>query len=593
MKRVADYIIDQVVQAGVKHIYMVTGRGSLFLNDAVAASKDISAVCAHHEQAAAFAAVADAQYSESLGVCMVSTGCAMTNALTGVLNAWQDGIPCLFISGQNKVKETSYHTRIPIRTYGQQETNIIPIVQSITKYAVTITNPQATVFEIGKAIYLSTEGRKGPVWVDVPLDIQNSRIDVSSQEAYSPRKNIFQSCNQDITYLMKALENAERPVLLLGSGVRSSGAIALVKDFAEHWEIPITYSPSAADLIDSHHPLCIGSVGVMGCSRAGNFTVQNSDLLIVLGNRLNSMITGNEFEKFARDARIIVVDIDETEHSKEGVPIDHFIKCDLKHFLEQMPKKRIQEPKLGWLRQCQHWKQVFPRFEATFNHPTKVDLYQLASVFSETLPPDSVFICDSGLIELILPSNVEFTPPTRCIHPASQGSMGFALPAIVGAYFSSKKTVVAVIGDGSFMMNLQELQTIRYHKIPAKIFVVNNNAYSIIRKRQNELFRRRTIGTDSENGLSIPDFRQIADCFGLQYESIDNNQNFTKKMSKIFDFDGAVLCEIAGVEDQNYIQMSHTKNSEKKIVQRPLEDQSPFLDRDFFLSEMITKPIDQ
>ena len=592
--RVADYIINRLYMEGAKHIFMVTGRGALFLSDAVAAHKEITDISVHHEQAAAYAAFAYSQYTGKLGACLVSTGCAGTNALTGVLNAWQDGIPCVFISGQNKLDETSRYTGIPLRTYGQQEADIIPIVESITKYAVMITDPKQIGYEMGKALHLAKSGRKGPVWIDVPLDVQNMRIEPDQLEQFVVNEEItfFEPLSDDIQYVKELYQKAKRPVVLIGSGIYSSDAINELELFIDKYQIPVTYAASAVDIYGLENTLSIGCVGIMGCSRAANFTVQNSDLIIVLGSRLSSMTTG-ESCKFAREAKVVVVDIDSVEHSKNNVNIDRLIIADVKKFLISFMKEDLNEANNEWRAKCLHWKNIFPRCEEGQRTTEKVDLYYLAECLSEVLPNESSLLTDSGLIELILPTNTIFNKGQRSIHPASQGSMGFALPGLIGAYYASGKPVIAVIGDGSIMMNLQELETISYKNIPAKIFVINNNLYAVIRKRQVEMFRSRTIGVDPSDGVGCPEFKKVADCFRMKYVKIDNSKNLIEKLQSVIDMDGPVLCEIMGLENQEYIHVGHVRNSNNKIVTRPLEDQSPSLDRDLFLSEMVIDPIDQ
>ncbi len=594
MIRLADYIFKRLNAAGVEHVFMVTGRGALFLSDAVAANEELKGVSLHHEQSSAFAAVAYSQYTGKPGACLVSTGCAGTNTITGVLNAWQDGIPCVFISGQNKLNETSRFTGIPLRTFGQQEADIIPIVESITKYAVMITDPNQIAFELDKALHLAQTGRKGPVWIDVPLDVQNMRIDPEKLEHYKSENETENEPDQeDITYVKNRLQECERPVLLLGSGVQSADAVQELEEFLKSYPIPVTYANSAPDAYGTSFDLSIGSVGAMGCSRAGNFTLQNSDLLLVLGCRLNPMTVGTEFEKFAREAKIIVVDIDPVEHSKGMVQIDRLITSDVKKFLHRLNKESLRGASKTWQEKCLHWKQLFPKCEEVRKTSEKVDLYYLAECLSKTLPEKSVFLSDSGLVELILPTNISFKEDQRCIHPASQGSMGFALPGLVGAHYAAKRPVIAVVGDGSIMMNLQELETIRYQKIPAKIIVINNNAYAVIRRRQVELFRSRTIGTDPSDGVSCPEFSRVAECFGFEYVRIENSAELKDKLSLVMEHNGPVLCEIMGLEKQDYIASSHARNADKRFVLRPLEDQAPYMDRELFLSEMIVAPIDQ
>ncbi|WP_198266387.1 thiamine pyrophosphate-binding protein [sulfur-oxidizing endosymbiont of Gigantopelta aegis] len=599
MMRVADYVIERLYAEGCKHIFMVTGRGALFLTDAVARHKATHSISVHHEQAAAYASVAYADYSEQPSVCLVSTGCAATNTITGVLSAWQDGIPCVFISGQNMLQETTHYTGIALRTYGQQEADIIPIVTSITKYATMISDPKKIKYALEKALYLAQTGRKGPVWIDIPLDVQSMHIEPDELESFVPEPVYFQPIAEDIQYLRQAIQQAERPVILIGSSIRSADAIDELHRFIEQYQIPLVYSASAVDSYGTDNLLSIGSVGIMGCTRAGNFALQNSDLLLVLGCRLSSMTTGTEYCKFARSAKVIVVDIDSVEHSKKSIKIDRLIIADIKHLLNELMTITIksESAQMQWIKKCLHWKQLFSISDVHIINKhldeERVDLYHLAASFSEILPLESVFLTDSGLNELILPTNICFKEGMRCIHPVSQGAMGFALPAIIGAYYASHLPVIAVIGDGSIMMNLQELKTIQYLKIPAKIFVINNNAYAVIRKRQVKLFRSRTIGTDADNGIECSDFKKIASGFEISYVKILNSADLASNLKFVIAMDGPVLCEIMGLENQDYINVSHARNSEGQYVQRPLEDQSPFLDRELFQSEMIIEPIDQ
>ena len=595
MIRLADYVFSELQSNyGLSHVFMVTGRGALFLTDAVAANKYITPVCMHHEQGAAFAAVAYAQQSDQLGACLVSTGCASTNAVTGVLNAWQDGLPVIFISGQNKLNETSRHTGIPLRTYGQQEADIVSLVSGITKYATMITDPTRIGYELGKALYLANEGRKGPVWLDIPLDVQNMRVNPTNLELFVQESAKSHDCSsEDVEYVANELSRAERPVLLIGHGIRSANAESELEELASMLQIPVTYSGSSPDIYPLEKELSIGSVGIMGCSRAGNFAVQNSDLLLVLGSRLSTMTTDSDKCKFARSSNVIVVDIDEVEHSKDIIRVDRFIKSDVRVFINRLKERKLQEISAAWKEKCFYWKSIFPKFEQSFLNPEKVDIYNLTKVLSDTLPEDASVVTDSGLIELILPTNLNFRNNRRCIHPASQGSMGYALPAVVGAYFSSGGPVISVVGDGSIMMNLQELQTISFLNIPAKIFVINNNAYAIIRKRQKDLFRRRTIGTDPQDGVGCPNFSKVADAFEFKFKKIEDAHNLEENISDVLNTEGPVLCEVIGYEDQDYITTSYAKTESKRFAYRPLEDQAPFLDRELFLKEMIIEPIDQ
>lgn len=590
--RVADYIMERLYNEGCKHIFMITGRGMLYLSDAVARHKELQSISPHNEQASAYSAMAYSQTNEKIGACLVSTGCAGTNAVTGVLCAWQDDIPCVFISGQNKLEETTRYSGLPIRTYGQQEADIVSIVKPITKYAVMIENPEDIAYEMDKALFLAQTGRKGPVWIDVPLDVQNMRIEPEELKRFIFNENKESPSEDEVKDVLSLLEKAERPIILVGGGIRSADAVNELQSFLSKSQIPVVYTASAADVIENEYDLAIGCVGAMGANRSANFAVQNADMLLVIGSRLSSMIVGTDISKFAREAKIVVVDIDENEPKKYPSKFDKIIISDAKIFLEQLNNSNISLPIENWRNKCRHWKNIFPKCDEKYKASEKVDLHYLADCLSRLLKDDAVFVCDAGLEELIMPSVIDFSKSRRCIHPASQGAMGYALPAAIGAYYASGKQVAAVIGDGSIMMNLQELQTISHNKIPVKIFVVNNNCYAVIRKRQQDLFRTRTIGTDENNGVSCPDFKKVAECFNIHYEKIENSSELNGKLKQVLEMDEAVICEVMGKDVQEYLHSSYRRNDKGLFVQPPIEDQSPFLDRDLFLSEMIIQPID-
>lgn len=592
MVRLADYVIQRIVDEGVKHIFLITGRGILYLSDAVAKNEEMTPISVHHEQAAAYAAVAYSQYNDKLGAALVSTGCASTNAVTGVLNAWQDGIPVIFISGQNKLHETVAYTGKNIRTWGSQEANVIPIVKPITKYANIITDAGKIGEEMDKAIYYATHGVKGPVWLDIPVDVQNARVEPEQLSRWNGDDSVKQAAPKDIKFVAKSIKEAKRPVFLIGSGIRASYGIEQFKALAEKTRIPVCFSASAVDTYGINHELSMGSVGTIGGTRAGNFTVQNADLVLSIGCRLSPMLTDSQYKKFARAARLIVVDIDENEHSKGTVRIDNLILSDAKFFIEGLLKEDIGEAPMEWQNKCKHWKQVFPKCEETFKSKDKVDLYDFADHLTGHLKIDAVVLTDAGLEEVIVPTVVGFKDGQRCLHPASQGCMGVALPASMGAYYSCGHDVVAVIGDGSVMMNIQEMQTISANRMGIKIFIINNKVYSVIRTRQMELFRNRTIGTSPENGVTTPDFKDVAQCFKIPYVKINDVTELDTKLDEVMAMEGPVICEVMAVEDQAYIRNGAGFNSQRKFVMRPIEDQMPFMDRDLLKNEMIIEPID-
>ena len=591
--RLADYIIERIYNECAGHVFTVTGRGILYLTDALAKHNGIKCISVLHEQAGAFAAVAYGAYTGKPGVCIVSTGCASTNTVTALLSAYQDGVPCVFLSGNNPIRETVNYTRLPIRTFGSQEADIIPIVKSVTKYAAMLTDPSQIAYELDKALYLSCHGIKGPVWLDIPLDIQSALIEPAHLKRFVPIVESFEASESDIGYLVDSINNSRRPCVLIGGGVRSAAAVDELWDFIEKYHLPLTFAHSAVDVYGLQNELSIGAVGGMYGTRAGNFAVQNCDMLLSLGCRLTSMTTGANRDKFVRGGKIIAVDINPSEFTKNTANIEKIVVADIRDILVKLLSSSIRQTDYQWVDKCKHWKKVFPRYEEKYKRTKTVDLFYLAERLSNTLPDDSVFIVDAGLEELILPSNVTMRKGMRCIQPYMQGTMGFALPAAIGAYYASENFICTVIGDGSIMMNLQELATVAYQRIPLKIIVINNNMYAVIRKRQQELFRNRTIGTDSFNGVGTVNFMEVASCFGIQYMSIFSSDELGDKLVELFAMEGTVLCEIKGVEDQEYLSEGYVRTKSKKFVQRPIEDQAPFISRELFLNEMLINPIDQ
>lgn len=593
MERVADYIIRTITNAGAAHIFMVTGRGILQLTDAVAKEPDIQGVSTLHEQSASYAAMAYAKAAGKIGACLVSTGCAAANAVTGCLCAYQDNLPVVFISGNHSLAETTRYTGLPIRTYGSQETDIISIVESVTKYAVMLTDPSDAVYEMQKALYLAQEGRKGPVWIDIPLDVQGMRIEPDSLKQFSLPEADSNENSEEIRRIAEELRGARRPLFLIGGGCREYSDI--VKRLAESLAIPVVYTFSACDIYGSGNRLSIGAVGSLGAPRAGNFALQNADYVLAVGSKLCSQTVGSVPEKIMREARVTVVNIDRNESLKAGVKIDRFLCMDASDFLLGLEKQVKRLDIEDWISRCLHWKEMFSvsREEFILNGSReKIDLYTFADVLSNILGNRTAVITDAGLEELIIPSTIAYREQQKCFFPAAQGAMGYAVPAILGAWFGGCKDIVVVVGDGSVMMNIQELQLLKYHNIPVKICVINNAMYAVIRSRQKDLFRRRTIGNDSSDGVPTPDFEKLANAFGLKYQQINCREELGQGLKKLMETEGAVLCEIFCKEEQKYFHTSFRRGINGKMVRPPIEDQSPFMDRELFMAEMIVQPVD-
>lgn len=596
MERVADYVVRKVNEAGAGYIFLVTGRGILYLTDAVAKNGNIKHISTYHEQGASYAAMAYSSAFGSIGACLVSTGCAATNAATACLCAYQDNLPVVFLSGNNHLKENTRHTGLPIRTYGSQETDIIKIVESCTKYAVMLEDKDTIVFEVEKALYIMQEGRKGPVWIDVPLDVQNMRIDEADYEHFQAFDTVVQNemLDKEAKEVAEEINRAKRPLLLIGGGTR--GCESLLTSFVENHGIPVTFSPSATDVYGAFHELSIGAVGSLGGTRAGNFSVQNADYILAVGTKLCSQETGMK-HAFAREAKITVVDIDEKEHLKDGVPIERIIHSDAGEFLNRLLRQEIKQTNDEWSEKCKHWKDAFSIDKEAFikelTQKNELDIYSFADIISDVLPPDATVITDAGFEELIIPSAIRYKNGQRCLFPAAQGVMGYAIPAIIGAYEARRKNIICVVGDGSFMMNIQELQIISALQIPVIIFVISNNMYAVIRKRQTDLFRNRTIGNDPSDGVPKPDFRKIADCFGFVYKKIQNRMELKDGIEKLIQSGGLRMVEVVCTPEQKYLHESYGVNENRKLVHRPIEDMAPFLERDVVRNEMIVHMMEE
>lgn len=598
--RVADYVADYIYSSlGVQDVFMVAGGGLMILSDGIACHPNLHAVCAHHEQASAMAAVSYAKYNEQFGVCYVTTGCGGTNAITGLLNGWQDNIACLFVSGQSKRKETIRNSGLNLRQFGVQEADIIAIVQSLTKYAVMINKPELTAYHLEKAVFLAKSGRPGPVWLDFPLDVQGVEIDPDTLVHFSPEDLVTGELglptNSEIAEVVGLINQAQRPIIIAGQGVRLAKAIPALEEFIQKFQIPVVTPMLGTDLLPSAHPLLIGRIGNKG-NRAGNFAVQNSDLVISIGSRLSVSSTGHEYEKFARKAKIVVIDIDSVEHKKNTVHIDRFIHADARLFLEKITVFPARLPNVVWLDKCQHWKVKYPVCLPEYTDDSKgINLYYFIDSLSSVLPESAVVVCDAGSAGFMTRQAIQLRRGQRAIFSGGQMEMGYTLPATIGISFArGKRQVIGITGDGSFQMNIQELQTIVYYDLPIVIFVWNNNGYLSIRATQSKFFEGRFIGTDSSCGVSFPNLEKIANAYGLKYYRLEHSHNLSEQIKEILVYPKAVLCEVMCNPDQEVMPIvSSLRREDGSMVSKPLEDMYPFLDREEFRKEMLIPPVDE
>ena len=597
MIRVVDYIADFIYKLGVKEVFLVTGGGMMFLSDGIAMHPHIKAVCNHHEQASAMAAVSYAKYNENFGVCYVTTGCGGTNAITGLLNAWQDNVPCLFVSGQSKRKETIRNSGLRLRQFGVQEADIIAIVESITKYAVMVNEPDEIAYHLEKAVYLARSGRPGPVWLDIPLDVQAALVDETRLSGFS-EKEIARSFKEapspdELASLRDMFFRSRRPVIIAGQGIRLSKATDQFRGFIETYQIPVVASRLGIDVLSSDHPLFIGRIGNKG-DRAGNFAVQNADLVIAMGSRLSVSSTGHEYDTFARGAKVAVVDIDPEEHRKGTVRIDLFINADVKTFLSAAELDR-NGARAGWAGRCLEWKVRYPVCLPEYAGERRgINLYYFVDRLSRNMKPDSVVISDAGSAVFVVSQGIQLKDGQRYITSGGQAEMGYTLPAAIGVSFArEKKEVIGVTGDGSFQMNIQELQTIVHHDLPIKLFVWNNDGYASIRTTQSKFFSGRIIGTDKSSGASFPDIEKIAKAYGIKYYRIHDSATLDKGLALVMDYPKAVLCEVICLREQEILSVASREREDGTMISKPLEDMYPFLDREEFLSNMIIPAVEE
>jgi len=592
-QRVADLVASFLVGQGIQDIFTLTGGGAMFLNDGIASNSNINAICNHHEQACAMGAVGYAKYKNGLAAVMVTTGCGATNAITGLLDAWQDNTPIIFISGQIKRKETSRNASTSLRQFGVQEADIISIVESLTKYAVMVNEPEEILYHLEKAVHLALSGRPGPVWIDIPLDVQGFAPEESELTHFIPEETVALKID-GVDKFLEMYQQAERPIILAGNGVRLSGAVDDLRLFSKNNNIPCAVSYLAVDFFEQDNPNYVGRLGIKG-DRAGNFAIQNSDLIICLGSRLSITLTGFEYELFGRESKLVVIDIDEAEHKKNTVKIDHFIKSDVSEFLKNIEGKVQAKHQSEWQKKCIYWKNKWPVSQDNYDTDT-VNMYEFTKVLSELADDNAIVVSDAGssyyvTSQSFLLKNIK----QRYITSGAQADMGYTLPAAIGACIASGgKSVVGITGDGSFQLNIQELQTIKHHNYPVKLIVWNNKGYLSIRATQNKFFNGRRIGTDELSGVSFPEVERIANAYELPYVKIENSLELREKLQRILNTEGPVVCEVICPENQEIIPaVSAVKNSDGSMTSKPIEDMYPYLTREEFFNEMIVKPLDE
>jgi acetolactate synthase-1/2/3 large subunit len=602
--KLSDYVTRFVAQVGVRHVFLVPGGGAMHLNDSLARCKELEFVCNLHEQASSIAAENYSKATNHLGVAMVTTGPGSTNAITGLAGAWLDSTPCLFLSGQVKRADRMFTPEgkpLGVRQIGVQEVDIVSIVKSITKYAVTVEDPLSIRFHLEKAIYLATTGRPGPVWIDIPLDVQAYPIDENSLPSFNvpPAEPDDDFLQAEVAEVLSALNRSERPIFLAGNGIRLARAEHEFRQLVDVLDIPVETTWLAIDLIEDHHALFVGRPGAIA-PRGANFAVQNSDFLLAIGARLDRIITGYAPERFAREAHKVMVDIDCFELGKMGDSVRHKICADAGAFLREMLRQReaIQrKDRSVWKSRCADWKTRYPLVLEEHRKPEgPVSVYHLSEVLSDELREgDHIVSGSSGsAIELFLLA-FQVKPGQRIFHTTALGAMGFGIAASIGVCLAiGQKPVICVDGDGGFQFNIQELEAISRLQLPIKFFVLNNEGYASIRASQISFFGEARIGCDTRTGQSLPDLRKVAQAYGIPTDLISDQTNLREEVHRVLSRPGPVICDVHVIPDEVRMpRLASAQRPDGSFVSKPLEDLWPFLERDEFLSNMLIPALEE
>lgn len=586
--KLAEYIAKFLVSKGVKHNFTVTGGGAMHLNDALGHDPDIKSIYNHHEQACAIAAEAYARLTGKLACICVTSGPGGTNAITGVLGGWLDSIPMFIISGQVKRETTTWATPVPLRQLGDQEYNIVESVRPMTKYAHMITNPNEIKYHLEKMFYLALHGRKGPVWLDIPLDVQAAVIETDNLMSFNPNElgksevPIYDKALTNI--IMNKLQHSKRPVIFAGSGIRLGNAYNEFLQLVDKMKIPVVTAWNAHDLLWDSNPYFCGRPGSVG-TRGGNFIVENSDIILVLGCRMNIRQISYNYKNFAKNSYKIVVDIDEAELEKPTLDIQLPVNADVKDVINDMLMASFERTteQYNWL----NWsRKINEKYPATLSKyyvkKAPVNPYVFITEFFKKLDKNDDIICGNGSACVITFQAAQLKKGQRLFTNSGCAAMGYGFPAAIGcAVANNGKRTICIDGDGSFQMNIQELQTVVYNDLNIKIIYLNNNGYHSIRQTQNNLFAPPLVGVCDGNGLSFPDMSKIASAYGIRFSRISSIDDISTKIEELLANDGPAICEVVVDSKQNFEpKLSSKILSDGTIVSPIIDDMYPFLTRE-------------
>lgn len=590
--KLSDYVFNFLVQKGVKHVFMLPGGGAMHLDDSLGRCPSIEYICFLHEQALAIATESYGQYTNFPGVGLVTSGPGSTNAITGVAAAYIDSTPCLFISGQ--AKRSDLKGASGVRQMGSQEVDIVNMVAGITKYAVTVLEPDEIRYHLEKAWYCATNGRMGPVWLDIPLDVQAAIIDKTKLTGFVAEQEIndIAGIQQTTSQIVSMLNDAKRPLILAGNGVKLGGAQNILVKFAEDNQIPILLTWKAIDFMDYDHPLNFGSPGIMGC-RTANFMVQNCDFLLIIGSRLEPSITAFNSVDFGKNAIKVMVDIDEAE-IKKIANINISVVADAGDFLRELSSRQLEirtNDREKWLAYCRHLKKSYPVvLDEYLNTTDNINLYVFTDTLFQQLSADDVITPESsGTAGEVTYQAIRVKKGQQIKNAAGLGAMGFGLPYAIGACIANnRRRTILINGDGAFQLNIQELETVKRLKLPIKMFIFDNSGYGSIMAMQRNLFNGLYVGAEQGSGLTLPDICTIAGAYGIRCEHAATHQELSNAIARTLSGDDPVLCRIKVA--QNHVtapKVQAMKTADGGMISKPLEDMWPYLGRVEFVSNMI------
>lgn len=583
--------MDFLTELGIKHVFYLPGGGAMHLNDSLGRNGQLMPVCMLHEQGGAIAAEAYARITEGYSACLVTSGPGGTNAVTGLAGAYLDSTPVIFISGQ--VKRADLVNGQGIRQFGIQEVDIISVVKSLTKYAVQITDENKICYELEKAAFMARHGRPGPVWIDIPLDIQAMQINPKELVHYEGETNSYSITQEKIDEIIRLMNQSKRPVIILGQGVRLAGGIEIARDFCEFLGFPVLLSWNGADLLEDEHPLFFGRPGAVG-QRYANFIQQNADFVLTIGTRLNLLSTGFDFGSFLKKAKHVMIDIDAAEMKKCSLNPYIAIQSDAKIFMKALlnQKHLIDNAKrLDWLTQCRIWREKYP-IMLPEQKPRNgyINTYNLVDEVSRQMKESDIYqFTSSGTAADIAMQAFRIKKGQRAFLTKGLAAMGYDLPACIGSCIASGgKRTVCITGDGGFMMNIQELAVVKRLRLPIKIFIADNRGYGMIYGSQNGNFQGRLTGCTEESGLWIPDILQIVKGFGIYTERIETENELAQKVQEVLEMEGPAVCSVKiDIAQKILPRQTNYMRPDGQMASRPLEDMSPLLDRNEYEGNLL------